>query len=264
MTEQTPAEVLEEVPEVIETTETVEGAETETQAEETQETPEAPQEESEEAKEKARNAYEARQAKKSALKQENEHLRKQLEQVQAQAVPAQQATPPVQQKYRDPNAPSMENYDTVEEYLDARDHYVLAKNEQVKQNQKVQSNLNESLAQYEAKNQGFLDRLDDSQVLFDPKLGQIIKQSANPAKVMDQLISDTALANKLNVMDPVSMMREVIALENREAPKDPAISSAPKPISTPSGSSVTPSISLADMTNAQYRDYMNNEKYKQG
>ena len=262
MTEQTPAEVLEEIQEAEVQTETIEGTETETQTEEAQETPEPPQEESEEAKEIARKAYEARQQKKNALKQENEHLRKQLEAIQRQTVQAQpQAQPPIQQN-RDPRiAPEMDQFDTVEEYLNARDqHRDFVRDVQSREMQ-IQKSFDDQMAQYSAKHQDFLDQVESSQVVLQPHLVRAVKESANAPKVLHELVKDEALAYRLNSLDPMSLMREVIALESKAESKEPAISSAPKPIKTPSGSSVTPAKTLENLPRAEFNKAME-EAYK--
>ena len=256
--ENTPVEEVEEVAVVEETIETPEATEETETPEQTEATPEV--EETPEAKEQARSAYEARQRKKSQLRQkeeENEHLRRQLAQLQQPQ--AQQPEPP---KPRDPNAPQMDNFDTVEEYLEARDYHrdnVRARQYEVN---KVQGAFDQQMADYSAKHQTFLDDVDASTVPLSNALAETIKRSSNAPKVLHEIVKDEQLAYKLNNLPPMDLMREVIALENKAEPKQPALSNAPKPITTPSGSPVSTNVDLSTMSGAEYRDYMNKQKYK--
>jgi len=260
--ENTPVEEVEEVAVVDETIETPEATEeTETQ-EQTEATPEV--EETPESKEQARSAYEARQRKKTKQRQteeENEHLRRQLAQLQQ---PAPQVQQPEQQKPRDPNAPQMDNFDTVEEYLEARDYHrdnVRARQYEVS---KVQGAFDQQMAEYSAKHQTFLDDVDASTVPLSNALAETIKRSSNAPKVLHEIVKDEQLAYKLNNLPPMDLMREVIALENKAEQKQPAISNAPKPITTPSGSPVSTNVDISTMSGAEYRNFMNNKKYQQG
>jgi len=259
--ENAPVEEVAEVAVVEETIETPETTEETETPEPTEATPEV--EETPEAKEQARSAYEARQRKKSQLRQkeeENEHLRRQLAQLQQPQ--AQQQPEP--QKPRDPNAPQMDNYDTVEDYIAASyDHRDNVKAKQYRE-MKVQQAFDNQMADYSAKHQTFLDDVDASTVPLSNALAETIKRSSNAPKVLHEIVKDEQLAYKLNNLPPMELMREVIALENRAEPKQPALSSAPKPITTPTGSPVSTSIDLSTMSGTEYRDYMNKQKYNKG
>jgi hypothetical protein len=264
MNEETPVEVLEQDQEMVEELplDVEENTDTETEQEEPVESSEPQQDETEESKEQARRAYEARQQKRNSLKMENEHLKQQLEQIKAQSSNVNQDQQPMPQQHRDLREPLMENYDSVEDYLRARDKHRDIINYERSIEQKIQENFSNQMAEYSAKHKGFLDEVESSDVQLNNQVARVIRESRNAPKVLHEIVRDESLANRLNNLNSFDLMREIIALENKQDKKEPAISRAPTPIKTPTGSSVTPKFDMAEMTNAQYRDFMNNKKYK--
>jgi len=261
MTEELPTQEV-EAEEVIEVEESIDNETVNTEEVETEEAEDS-QDDTEEQKEQARKAYEARQhkkAEKQILKEENEHLRRQIEALQSHSEPQRQQ-PQKPQQYNT-GKPNLDDFDSVDEFLEARDNYRDNVKFQQSKEEEIQRNFNEQMAQYSAKHPDFLDSVESSNLVMTPALAQLIRRSDNAPRVLHEIITDDKLAKKLNSLDIISMTREVVKLENKGEIKKPAFSNAPKPIGKSTGSSVAPKIDISEMSGAQYREYMNKQKYK--
>lgn len=229
---QAPEEVIEVVEEVA-TLETEEVIEAETQEEDA---PEASTESTTETTaEDNKSGYERRQKFKAQKERaeraeiENERLKEQIRFNNQNAQPQ----PPVQQEqYRDPNAPQLDQFDDVEDYLNARDkHRDNVRDTQRTRDSQVDS-FNKLEAAHIANNASYKDDVMYSEVKPAPHIAQELLRSKVGPQLLQALCNDSALASRLNNLHPSDAIREIIELE-KTVKITPAVSSAPAPISTP-------------------------------
>ena len=231
---QAPEEVIEVVEEVA-TLETEEVIEAETQEEDA---PEASTESTTETTaEDNKSGYERRQkfkAKKereerAEIEKENERLKEQIRFNNQNAQPQ----PPVQQeKYRDPNAPQLDQFDELDDFFDARDNY----RDKVRDAKRIRDNQVDSFNKIEAahiaNNASYRDDVAKALVKPTPHIAQELLRSKVGPQLLQALCNDPDLAVKLNSLHPSDAIRELIELE-KTVKITPAASSAPAPISTP-------------------------------
>jgi hypothetical protein len=257
----TPEETIETVEEVA-TLETEEAVEAETQETDTPEastesTTETTAEDNKQGYER-RQKFKAQKERADTLAQENERLKEQMRINMQNAQPQPQAQAPVQQQYRDPNAPQLDDYEDttlyIEDVISYKEH-----NRSVQAKSKSQVDKFTELEEaYRLNNTSYDDDLayghntPPSQVI-----AQEILKSPHGPQLLQAFKKDEALARRLNGMEQGDAIRELIQLEGKVKVKS-AVSSAPAPINTPKTSMSKGSNKFSgDESQAEYTKRMN-------
>jgi len=221
-TEETQEVATEETQQVEVQTETTE----ETQEETTEETPADKAEHNQSGYDK-RQKYKAQKNRADTAERELQHLK---EQIARNNAPAQ---PPVQQS-RGQYAPSIETFEgSTDEYVQESVKHIIQEQNRQQATKNLVSSFDEREAEYMKGNESYENDLTYSNSPNpNPFIAQAILKSDMGPQLLHELKKDEKLAHKINRMDQIDAMRELVLIEKRLENK-PAVSSAPAPISSP-------------------------------
>lgn len=217
----------------------------------------------EDIKEHNKQGYDKRRKYKSAL-EENERLKQQMAQMMYQVNYNQQPVQPQVQpqvQHVDPNAePDINNYSDTNKYLADRVKYearvLFQEQEKIKQQNQISQNFAAKCEEYAKTNSDFYDDVTYSDVSIRDDIQNMIINSDKGPMVAHTLAKDTKLAQRLNNMDPLSVMRELVLLEQTLEAK-PSISKAPAPISKMKQKEGSAQKDLSDLSMNDYMKVMN-------
>jgi hypothetical protein len=187
-----------------------------------------------------------------------QYLEQQLAQVQQQYAHQQ----PRNQNDR---PPSLQEFETVEEWGAAvadysarqaltRAEHTFQQRDQHYSQQQLAQQFQAKEAAYAAANPGYLDRIAEmtSAIQLHPDILAVIAGSEHGPAVADHLASHLDVADRVSRMSPVAAAAELGRIEARlSTPKPKPVTQAPAPVPTLSGSSVV----SKDLASLSYEDY---------
>jgi hypothetical protein len=153
------------------------------------------------------------------------------------------------QQHRDPNAPSIETFDgNTDEYVEAVIEYKEQQRIKQQETQKLVGTFDELEREYKKNNASYEDDIAySSSPKPSPFVAKAILKSELGPQVLHELVKDAALATKLNRMDEIDAMKELMRIEEKAKVK-PAVSSAPAPIDSLKTSSPVGSKKISEST----------------
>ena len=109
---------------------------------------------------------------------------------------------------------------------------------------------------YAKNNPSVYDDLEYADVPLNPFVQDAILKSDYGPHVAHALSKDLNLANKLNKLDPIDAMREIVKIEEQAKVK-PSTSSAPPPVDDPKSQAPQNKRNINDLTMEEYMATMN-------
>lgn len=189
----------------------------------------------------------AQRKKRQKAEQEAAYWRGQAE---ARAVQEQQVKPPVQQQAQQgpPQAPKLDDFETFEQYEQAKDEYVIqaaeyriaqkiAQQQQVVRTRSVEQAFEQKFEAAAKEDPSLIEIRNDPTLPVSPVLGKLIQQSDDGIAVLRWLNNNREAAAKISKLEPMRAAIEFGRIEatiqgtpKQEQPRK--VSAAPTPIST--------------------------------